>query len=362
MTQSLHTPLCDLLGCRYPIVQTAMGYVADARLVAATANAGGFGFLAGVTIAPEQLEQEILRVKSLTDRPFGLNFHMYQPNAAEAIELAIKHQVRAVSFGRGPDKASIARLKDAGILIMPTVGAVKHALKAVEMGADIVTVQGGEGGGHTGGAATSILLPQTLDAVRVPVVAAGGFFDGRGLAAAMAYGAVGIAMGTRFLMTAESPVPRSTLDRYLAVRDAAQIRVSEALDGLPQRMIDNEFLLQLENSTGLRRLLMSLATAWKWKGQTGMSALQLLSTGVRALRADDATVSRVLMAANAPVVIQRAMVEGHPAEGVLPSGQVAAVIDALPTVAELIENIVAQAQERIASLAQLQHSPSEEIA
>lgn len=353
MATRLHTPLCDLLGCRYPIVQTAMGYVADARLVAATANAGGFGFLAGVTIAPPQLEQEILKVKSLTDKPFGLNFHMYQPNAAEAIDLAIKHRVRAVSFGRGPDKASIARLKAAGIVIMPTVGAVKHAQKAVEMGADVVTVQGGEGGGHTGGAATSILLPQTLDAVQVPVVAAGGFFDGRGLTAALAYGAVGIAMGTRFLMTAESPVPQNTLSRYLAVKDAGHIRVSEALDGLPQRMIDNEFLTHLENTSGLRRLLMSLRTAWKWKGQTGMSTAQLIGTGLRALKADSATASQVLMSANAPIVIQRAMVEGHPEEGVLPSGQVAAVINELPTVAALIEQIMAQAGERAAALEQL---------
>lgn len=360
MTQSLHTQLCDLLGCRYPVVQTAMGYVADARLVAATANAGGFGFLAGVTIAPEQLEQEILKIKSLTDKPFGLNFHMYQPNAAEAIELAIKHRVRAVSFGRGPDKQSIAKLKAAGIVIMPTVGAVKHAQKAVEMGADIVTVQGSEGGGHTGGAATSILLPQTLDAVNVPVVAAGGFFDGRGLAAALAYGAVGIAMGTRFLMTAESPVPRETLGRYLAVKDAAAIRVSEALDGLPQRMIDNEFLAHLENTHGFRRLLMSLRTAWKWKNQTGMSTAQLISTGLRALKEDSSTASQVLMAANAPVVIQRAMVEGHPAEGVLPSGQVAAVISELPSVAELIEQIMAQAIERIAVLERLQACSLEE--
>lgn len=360
MSTRLHTPLCDLLGCRYPIVQTAMGYVADAKLVAATANAGAFGFLAGVTIAPEQLENEILKVKQLTDKPFGLNFHMYQPNAAEAIELAIKHKVRAVSFGRGPDKASIARLKDAGIVIMPTVGAVKHALKAVQMGADIITVQGGEGGGHTGGTATSILLPQTLDAVQVPVVAAGGFFDGRGLAAALAYGAVGIAMGTRFLMTADSPVPRSTLERYLKVTDAGHIRVSEALDGLPQRMIDNEFLLHLENTKGLRRVLMSLATAWKWKGQTGMSAWQLVSTGLRALREDSSSVSQVLMSANAPIVIQRAMVEGAPAEGVLPSGQVAAVIDQLPSVAELISQIVQQASARTQALATLAPRPVEE--
>src|SRR5690606_21683359 len=136
MGVSLHTRLCDLLGCRYPIVQTAMGYVADARLVAATANAGGFGFLAGVTIPPDQVEAEILKVESLTDQRFVIKFHMFQPNAKQVVELVIKLRWRAVSFGRGPDQDAIGRLKEAGIVIMPTVGSARHAQKAVELGAD----------------------------------------------------------------------------------------------------------------------------------------------------------------------------------------------------------------------------------
>ncbi|OWY78946.1 nitronate monooxygenase, partial [Rhodococcus sp. BUPNP1] len=139
---------------------TAMGWVADARLVAATSNAGGFGFLAGATLEPEQVEAEIPKVKSLTDRPFGINFHMFQKNAAQVVDLAIEHRLRAVSYGRGPDAKTIRRFKDAGIVCMPTVGAPKHAAKAVELGADIVTVQGAEGGGHTGAAPTTLLLPK----------------------------------------------------------------------------------------------------------------------------------------------------------------------------------------------------------
>ncbi|HYD62900.1 MAG TPA: nitronate monooxygenase [Noviherbaspirillum sp.] len=350
-TSRLHTRLCDLLGCRYPIVQTAMGWVADARLVAATGNAGGFGFLAGATIEPDKLEAEIRKVKSLSDAPFGLNFHMFQPNAKEAVELAIKYRLRAVSYGRGPDAATVRRLKDAGVLCMPTVGALKHAQKAVQMGADIVTVQGGEGGGHTGAVPTTILLPQVLDAVTVPVVAAGGFFDGRGLAAALACGADGIAMGTRFLMSAESPVPRATLDRYVAVRDPAAIRVSQAIDGLPQRMIDNPFLVRLEQAGYLRRLLIALGAAWQWRKHTGMTTAQMLGAAMQALRQSGMTPAQTLMAANAPVLIQRAMVDGAPDEGVLPSGQVAAAIGRLDTVQDLIEAIVAQAEQRLAHLA-----------
>ena len=348
----LRTPLCELLGCRYPIVQTAMGYVAGARLVAATCNAGGFGFLAGATIAPDAIEAEILRVRQLTDdKPFGLNFHMFQPNAQQLLDLAVKHRLRAVSYGRGPDKKTIARLRDAGIVCMPTVGALKHALKAVEMGANAITVQGAEGGGHTGAVPTTVLLPQVVDAVNVPVVAAGGFYDGRGLLAALAFGAQGIAMGTRFLMTSDSGVPEATLQRYVAARDAERIQVSTLVDGMPQRMIPNEYLAMLEKAAPLRRVLIALHSALQWKAQTGMTARQAAAVLWRALRDDAASVAQTVMAANAPVLLQRAMVDGEPAAGVMSAGQVAALIPRLLSCREVIDGIVAQAGERRAALA-----------
>lgn len=345
MATLLETDLCRLLGCKYPIVQTAMGWVADARLVAASSQAGGFGFLAAATLSTPDFDTQMRQLRDATPHPFGVNFHMFQPNAKEIIEriLANSDRVRAVSYGRGPDAKTIGRLKNAGILCMPTVGALKHALKAVELGADIVTVQGAEGGGHTGGVPTTLLLPQVLDAVKVPVVAAGGFHSGRGLAGALAFGAAGIAMGTRFLMTQESPVPRETLAQYLGVKDPSRIRASTAVDGLPQRMIDNPTLLRLERGGLLQRLLTALSSAWRWRRHTGMSATQMISTFVAALREGDSAIHS-LMVANAPMLIQRAMVEGRPDEGVLPSGQVAAVIDELPTVADLIQSIVAEAE------------------
>lgn len=342
---ALKTSLTELLGCDYPIVQTAMGWVADAKLVIATSNAGGFGFLAAATMSTAELEAALAEVRAGTERKFGVNFHMFQPNAREVIELVLDNadRVRAVSYGRGPDAETIARFKAAGVLCMPTVGALKHAIKAVELGADIITVQGGEGGGHTGSVPTTLLLPQVLDAVSVPVVAAGGFFNGRGLAGALAYGASGIAMGTRFLMTAESPVPAQTLQRYVDEGDPSHIRASRALDGLPQRMIDNRFLLSLERGGLLRRLWVALSSAWQWKSHTGMTGAHMLKTAITALREGDSAI-QTMMSANAPVIIQRAMVEGRPDEGVLPSGQVAAVIDQLAPVSELIAGIAEDAQ------------------
>ena len=332
-----------------------MGWVADARLTAATCNAGGFGFFAGATAEPGDVENQILRIKSLTDKPFGVNFHMFQPNAEELIAAVIKHKVRAVSYGRGPDAATIRRLKDAGVVCMPTVGAVKHAVKAVELGADIVTVQGGEGGGHTGAVPTSILLPQVLDAVKVPVVAAGGMFDGRGLAAALAYGAAGIAMGTRFLLTSDSPVPRSALERYLKTKDPTDIRVTTAVDGLPQRFVVNDEIRRLEGMSLPARLAMSLTYARQWARENNMGPVAMARLGLKVLTSGESSFAQTVMAPNLPTLVQRGVVQGDPDHGLLPSGQSAAVIDRLESCEELIGRIMAEANARFAALAALRN-------
>jgi NAD(P)H-dependent flavin oxidoreductase YrpB (nitropropane dioxygenase family) len=236
---------------------------------------------------------------------------------------------------------------------MPTVGLPKHAIKAVELGADVVTVQGGEGGGHTGAIPTTLLIPQVVDAVgdKVPVVAAGGFKDGRGLVAALAWGADGIAMGTRFLMTAESPVPRTTLQRYVDCSNPGEIIVSRAMDGLPQRMIMNELLAEMERAGTLHKLWIALRNGLAFRRHTGASVLGLLRSAIAMGGDGEMTASQAIMSANAPMIIQKAMVDGEPALGVLPSGQVAGVIDDLPSCADLVNNIVAEAQQRLSQLA-----------
>jgi len=349
----LQTRLTTLLGCKYPIVQTAMGWVADPRLVAGSCNAGGFGFLAGATIPPEEMERDILQVKAITDKPFGVNFHMYQPNAADIVELVIQHGVKAVSYSRSPGPEFIQKLKSAGVICMPTVGLPKHAIKAVELGADVVTVQGGEGGGHTGKIPTTLLIPQVIDAVgaQVPVVAAGGFKDGRGLLAAMAWGADGIAMGTRFLLTRESPVPDATLQRYLDCKNPGDIIVSRAMDGLPQRMIMNELLADLEKAGSVKKLMIALRNGLAFRKHTGASVLGLLKSAIAMSRDDDMTAAQAIMSANAPMIIQKATGEAQPSRGVLPSGQVAGVIDELLSCEELINAIVQEAQQHLQLLA-----------
>ena len=349
MNATLNTTLCERLGVRYPIIQTAMGWVATPELVAGTANGGGMGFLACAVMRPEEADRAIARVKELTDKPFGVNFLMEQPGAADIVEAIVRHGVKAASYSRSPNAKFIERFKNAGIVCIPTVGQQRHAAKAVELGADIIVAQGGEGGGHTGSVPTSLLLPQVVDAVDVPVVAAGGFHDGRGLVAALAYGAVGIAMGTRFLLTTDSPVPPATLDRYLAA-SVNDTRVSVEIDGLPHRVVVNEFLAKLESGNPLTRLVRALRSGLAYRKMSGASLAELLRAALSMQKNDRLTRTQALMAANSPIFIQRAMVEGHPAEGVLPSGQVAGVIDSLPSCAELIERIIAEAEERLAAL------------
>ncbi|MDO9495084.1 MAG: nitronate monooxygenase, partial [Nocardioides sp.] len=214
--QLLRTPFTELTGVRHPIVQTGMGWVSGPRLVSGTANAGGLGILASATMSYDELERAILDVKSRTDQPFGVNLRADAGDAGDRCDLLIKHGVKVASFALAPKQELIAKLKDHGLVVMPSVGAARHAEKVAAWGADAVMIQGGEGGGHTGSVPTTLLLPTVLDAVDIPVVAAGGFFDGRGLAAALSYGAAGVGMGTRFLLTQDSAVPQAVKDLYLS--------------------------------------------------------------------------------------------------------------------------------------------------
>lgn len=349
MPNPLQTRVTERLGSTYPILQTGMGWVATPRLVAGACNAGAFGFLAAATIPPAEVEAEIEKIRKLTDKPFGVNFLMDAPGADVISDAIIRQGVRAAGYNRAPNAALITKLKDAGIVCVPTCGAVKHAVKAEQLGADIIIVQGGEGGGHTGNVPTSLLAPAAADAVSVPVVAAGGFKDGRGLVAALAFGAEGVAMGTRFLMTQESPVPDVTLARYLAA-DVNDVIVSTALDGLPQRMIANELSMRLENAGGLRKLWMAIQNALALRRETGATIPELLRSAL-AMRANQKlSNAQMILAANAPILARIAMTDGDPVHGYLPSGTVAGVIGDRPTCQELVSRIAQEAEETLKRL------------
>ena len=355
----MQTPLTDALGCRYPIIQTAMGWVATPELVVASVSAGAFGFLAAAVMAPEECDDALREIKRQTSAPFGVNLYSFQPGVDGIVDACIDRQVAAISYGRAPSPQLIDRVKSAGIKCVPTIGAAKHARKAVSLGADVLVCQGGEGGGHTGETPTWLLLAQVLDMdLGVPVVACGGFKDGRGLAAALTFGAHGIAMGTRFLLTAESPTPQATKARYLD-SEVTQIRVSTKLDGLPQRMIMNRRLESLERASWLRLLMIAMRSGWRFKQQTQASMLDMLRSSWAMARDSEMSLGQTLMAANAPMIIQQSMVHGRPDDGVLPSGQVAGLIDDLPSCADLVESIVEEARVRLSGISSIQQEGTE---
>jgi NAD(P)H-dependent flavin oxidoreductase YrpB (nitropropane dioxygenase family) len=338
-----------------------MGWVSGASLTAATSGAGAFGILAAVTMTTEQLDQAVSTVNERTANPFGVNLRPDQPDLAERIDLCVRHRVRLVSFAGAPTTETVARLHDAGILVMPTVGARRHAEKMLSAGVDALIAQGGEGGGHTGPVPTSLLLPQVVDAAagQVPVLGAGGFHDGRGLVAALAWGADGIAMGTRFLLTAESTVPDEIKQRYLAatVNDTV---VTTALDGAPQRVIRTETVDRLERATLLTRLPRAVLAALRFRRLTGTPFGQLVREGLAMRRNQDLSWAQVAMAANAPMLIKAALVDGRAEVGMLPTGQVTGVVHELPTVAALVEGIVSEAEATLARLADTRDEPAPE--
>jgi NAD(P)H-dependent flavin oxidoreductase YrpB (nitropropane dioxygenase family) len=335
---ALHTRICDMFGIEYPIIQTGMGWVSGASLSSATSQAGGLGILAAATMTFRELEQAIAKVKSRTDKPFGVNMRADQSDVMKRVALLIREKIKVASFAQAPGERVIKTLKDAGVLTMPTIGARRHAEKVQAWGVDAVIAQGQEGGGHTGQIPTSILIPDVSAAVDIPVIGAGGFRDGRGLVAALALGAEGIAMGTRFLLTQDSQVPDHVKQIYLQTKPDGTV-VTKAIDGHPQRVIRTLIIDQLEKANVLTRFPRAALNA--------LSLMKVTGTSLPMKQNQDLTWAQLAMAANAPMLTKASMVDGKVEAGILPTGQIAGVIDDIPTVAELVQRIMAEARETL---------------
>ena len=356
-TGAVRTPLTELLGIRYPVVQAAMGYVSGPRLAAAVSDAGGLGLIASAPMSLAELEKAIEETAGQTAGPFGVNLRADAPDAAERVRLIVARRVPVASFAQAPKPELIAALKDAGVVTIASIGARRHAEKAAGWGIDAVIATGGEGGGHVGAVPTSLLVPQVAAAVDIPVIAAGGFFDGRGLVAALAWGAAGIAMGTRFLLTRDSPVAEEVKQVYLAAGLDGTV-VTTRVDGVPHRVLRTTMVDHLVRGGKAGALARSARNAAAFRGLSGMGWREMLrqglalhkgtghrGTGRRATGRRDSGLSwgQVLMAANTPVLLRAAMVDGRTDLGLMSSGQVTGLIDDLPSCAELIEAIMAEA-------------------
>ena len=244
---TLHTPLCDLLGVEHPIMLAGMGGVSYAELVAAVSNAGGYGVLGMAGRGPDFIREQMREVRKLTDKPFGVDLLAASPESLTAsVDVIISEGASSFVAGLGVPMPIMERLKGAGLKVMVVCGAVKHAVKAEQAGCDAVICQGGEGGGHTGLVGTMPLVAQAVEAVKVPVVAAGGLYDGRGLAAALSLGAVGVWMGTRFIASTEAHAGGLYRETIIEATDEDTIR-TRSYSGKPMRVRKNPYVEDWES-------------------------------------------------------------------------------------------------------------------
>lgn len=244
---SLHTPLCDFLGVKYPIMLAGMGGVSYAELAAAMSNAGGYGVLGMAGTTPDFIESQMKRVRELTDKPFGVDLLAASPESLEeSVDVIINNGADSFVAGLGVPMPIMERLKKAGVKVMVVGGAVKHAIKAEQAGCDAVILQGGEGGGHTGLVGTMPLVAQAVEAVNIPVIAAGGIYDGRGLAASLALGAVGVWMGTRFIASEEAHAANLYKQTIVSAGDTDTTR-TRCYSGKPMRCRTNEYINDWES-------------------------------------------------------------------------------------------------------------------
>ena len=229
-----------MLGIKYPVIQGGMAWVADASLAAAVSNAGGLGLISSINAGTEAVRNEIRKCRELTDKPFGVNIMLQAPNAAEIANMVVEEGVRILTTGAGSPAAYMPMWKDAGITIIPVVASVAHAIKMQEAGADAIVAEGAESGGHVGELHTMPLVPQIVDAVNIPVIAAGGICDGRGAAAAFMLGADAIQVGTRFLAAEECNVHQEYKDKIIKASDVSTIVTGKSL-GHPVRSLKTPF-------------------------------------------------------------------------------------------------------------------------
>lgn len=235
----MKTRVTELLGTKYPVIQGGMAWVAEYHLAAAVSNAGGLGLIGAASAPPEIVQQQIREAKKLTDKPFGVNVMLLNPNAPEVAQIVIEEGVKVVTTGAGSPAKFMDAWKAAGVTVIPVVASVAMAKMMERAGADAVVAEGMESGGHIGSQTTMTLVPQVADAISIPVIAAGGIADGRGIAASMMLGAEGVQMGTRFIVAEESIVHKNYKERVIKARDIDS-EVTGMSTGHPIRVLRNQ--------------------------------------------------------------------------------------------------------------------------
>ena len=308
----IKSEICQLLGIRYPLFQGGMAWIADARLAAAVSEAGGLGLISSVNFGTDAVRAEIRKCRELTGKPFGVNIMLQAPNAAEVAQMIIEEGVGIVTTGAGSPAAYMPAWKAAGIKVIPVVASVAYALKMQECGADAVIAEGAESGGHVGDLHTMPLVPQIVDALDIPVLAAGGIFDGRGAAAAFMLGACGVQVGTRFLMADECLVHDNYKDKLISASDVSTIVTGKSM-GDAVRCLKTPFSKKF----------------FKMEYDPSVSKEEVLRFGTGAMR--------------------KAVFDGDGSMGSYLAGEVAGMIRRRETAAEIVEDIMGGAERLLAS-------------
>lgn len=303
----IQSPICDLLGIQYPIFQGGMAWIADAGLASAVSNAGGLGIIAAGNAPADFVRSEIKKAKELTDKPFGVNIMLLSPFAAEVAQVVAEEQVAVVTTGAGNPSTFMKPWCDAGIKVIPIIPSTALAKRVENYGACAVVAEGGESGGHVGELTTMALVPQVADAVHIPVIAAGGIGDGRGVAAALMLGAVGVQVGTRFLVSRECSVHQNYKDKIRKARDIDTISTGKRL-GHPVRCLKTPFSREF------------FAKEY------------------------DSTVSNEELEAFGAGALRLAAVDGDERNGCFMAGQIAGLIKAEQTAKEMIEEMFEEAE------------------
>lgn len=306
----MKTRVTDMLGIKYPIIQGGMAWVAEHHLAAAVSEAGGLGII-GVASAPvEIVREEIQKAKELTDKPFGVNIMLLNPNAPDIARLVIEEKIAAVTTGAGTPEKYMDMWKEAGIKVIPVVASVAMAKRMERCGADAVVAEGMEAGGHIGSQTTMALVPQIVDAVKIPVIAAGGIGDGRGFAAVRMLGADAVQMGTRFVVAEESIVHENYKERIIKAKDIDSVVTGQST-GHPIRILRNQ---------------MSKEYLKKEKEGASFEELEMMTLGT----------------------LRRAVIDGDVVRGSVMAGQIAGLIQKKQSCREIIEEIMGQAETLLA--------------
>jgi len=335
----MKTRMTELLGIKHPIMLAGMAFVSLPKLVAAVSNAGGIGMLNSVVYTPDQMKDVIRQVKSLTDKPFGVNATLIFPNAKENIEIALGEKIPIINFALGKGDWIIKRAHEYGGKVLATVAIEKHARRAEMDGADGLVVTGHEAAAHGADAGTLVLIPLIARQTKLPIIAAGGFCDGRGLAAALVLGAEGISMGTRFMLTQECEMHQKA--KELSLKATVEDTIcSEKIDGLPGRWLKTPAAMKMAEKKP--SFLQAFSSALQIKRMIDVPFFKLFLGGLKQRSVQDLARQAVSISG-----LKIAIDNGDFETGVLPMSQAIGLIKDLPTCREVIERTVAEAQELV---------------